>query len=416
MSNAMAERERRAAAQGRASDRSRRGGEARPLLYWSLCLLVSVGLGLAVGEAAVRGVLDHQYHVWPPGMQVLFTPSPEVMPGVSGPSHFVINRDGVRGDPIPAETSYNILAIGGSTTECLYLDETKAWPYLLQQDLAADANVWVGNVGKSGLNSKHHMLQVEHLTQQYPGLRALILLVGANDFLQRLAKGDDYRPFPGLNQIPLHDFEQLMSEAFFTWPGSDPREPAPKRLAIWRIGREFKYRYLASMGKQLLQNEDGSIFTVWRSHRRNASAVRTALPDLTSGLEEYARNLRTLVGTATARGVRIIMATQPSLWRADLPPRESGLLWLGGVGKYQEEPGHEYYSAAALADGMRSYNERLLRLCAEERWECVDLEREIPKDGRMFYDDAHFTEAGSKQVARVFARYFRSTAPFHKKV
>ena len=82
------------------------------------------------------------------------------------------------------------------------------------------------------------------------------------------------------------------------------------------------------------------------------------------------------------------------------------------MGKYQEEPGHEYYAAAALAEGMNRYNERLLQVCRDERLECVDLEKAIPKHLSMFYDDAHFTEAGSQKVAEVFARYLRSRAPF----
>jgi hypothetical protein len=90
---------------------------------------------------------------------------------------------------------------------------------------------------------------------------------------------------------------------------------------------------------------------------------------------------------------------------------EQALLWLGGIGRFQEEPGHEYYSVAAMAEGMDRYNQELLTLCRTERLECIDLEKDMPKDTRMFFDDVHFTEVGAQQVANVFAHYLNSKAP-----
>lgn len=387
-------------------------GFGRRLLYWFFLVLASLFVPLAIGEATVRALLDNQYHVWPPGMHYVFHPSPDALPGITGVSHFVVNRDGMRGDPHPKQPSYKVLAIGGSTTECLYLDEKEAWPYLLQQSLQGQDLVWIGNGGKSGLNTKHHMLQVRHLTNQHPGLDAIVLLIGVNDFLQRLAKDEDYRPFPGMDAVPLEEYETLMSEAFFTWPGSDYREPFHKRLAIWRVSREFKYRYLNTTGKHLVQDEDGSIFSKWRAHRRSASRLRNTLPDLSLALDEYAGNIKTIARMAAKEGVRLVLATQPYFWRTDLLPSEQDLLWLGGVGKYQEEPGHEYYTAGALAEGMNLYNQRLLAVCHDEQVECVDLEKAIPKQRAMFYDDVHFTEKGSQLVAESFGRYLRSIPPF----
>ena len=104
----------------------------------------------------------------------------------------------------------------------------------------------------------------------------MIFLIGLNDFLQRLARGSSYRPFTGLYAISQEDYEPLMSEAFFTWPGLSHHEPIHKRLAMWRVAREFKYRDLTFTGKALLQDQDGSIFVKWRAHRRSAPLFRTS--------------------------------------------------------------------------------------------------------------------------------------------
>jgi lysophospholipase L1-like esterase len=371
-------------------------------------------VGLVLGESAVRIFVDGRYHMWPPGLRRVFTPLPTVMPGITGPSQYVINQDGMRGDPLPHDDTYKILAIGGSTTECVYLDETEAWPYLLQQSLAKKYKVWVGNAGRSGLNTQSHIVQLTHLTQQYGGIDAVIMLIGVNDFMQRLAKGVKYQPFLGIDTLSPSDYEILMSQTFFTWPGADNREPFFKRLALYRVARELQYRYLTLTPKRLMQDIDGSVYDVWRVNRRQASSITLHLPDLSSALEEYRRNIKTLAKIAAQRSLRLVLATQPYLWRADLSEREQALLWLGGVGRYQEEPGHEYYAIDALADGMGRYNRMLLELCSTEGLECIDLEKEMPKNTTMFFDDVHFTEAGARHVAQVISQYLVARMPFRR--
>ena len=71
-----------------------------------------------------------------------------------------------------------------------------------------------------------------------------------------------------------------------------------------------------------------------------------------------------------------------------------------------------YYTAEALARGMAAYNKRLLDICAERQVECIDLATALPKDTTVFYDDVHFNESGSKQVAQILADYLLRHAPF----
>jgi hypothetical protein len=136
-----------------------------------------------------------------------------------------------------------------------------------------------------------------------------------------------------------------------------------------------------------------------------ASSIRTTLPDLSSALEEYARNVNTIIDHAKSKGIRVILVTQPYLWRSGLPSEELSLLWWGGIGKYQEELGHEYYSIEALAEGLKMYNETLLRICHTTNVECIDLESQLSKETSNFYDDMHFNESGSRNVATVLGEY-----------
>ena len=117
-----------------------------------------------------------------------------------------------------------------------------------------------------------------------------------------------------------------------------------------------------------------------------------------------------LAGLAEAYGVRLVFATQPTLWREDLSAEERATLWFGGTGDFLREPGHAYYSVGALAEGMARYNQTLLDVCATRGVECVDLAAEIPRDPSLFYDDCHFTEAGARAVADALAGHF-ATGP-----
>jgi len=334
---------------------------------------------------------------------------PDIMPGIKGESRFSINDHGLRGDPFSDNQTYRILAIGGSTTECLYLDDLEAWPHLLQEVLNATAGskrrIWVGNAGKSGHNTRNHIVQVEMLTRQYPKIDAVLLLIGVNDFGQRLSLDELYRPFPGVEKLTPSEYEALMDKSFSVWPRADLHSPFLKRTAIWRKVRAIKNRYLNSPKPTAIQDDAAQIYKEWRMHRKMASSIRTILPNLSSALEEYSRNVNIIIDYAKSKGIVVILVTQPYLWRSGLPSEEQSLLWGGGIGKYQEELGHEYYSIEALAEGLKMYNETLLRICHAKNVECIDLESQLSKDTSNFYDDVHFNESGSRNVATVLGEY-----------
>jgi hypothetical protein len=108
-----------------------------------------------------------------------------------------------------------------------------------------------------------------------------------------------------------------------------------------------------------------------------------------------------------ARGIRVVLMTQPFLWKAEQSPEEAASLWLGAA-----DDGQHYYSSAALADGLTRYNERMQRLCDDLHLECLDLANMVPRSTEMFYDDAHFTEKGAAVVAQKLADYLVKHPPF----
>jgi lysophospholipase L1-like esterase len=358
-------------------------------------LLCEVILGAALpGSRYARG-----WFMWPPHFRVVFKPSEATMPGVSGAGEFIVNSNGLRGDELGPDYTYRILAIGGSTTEGLYLDQRETWTKLLQEFLnqrVPHHRVWVGNGGKSGRTTPHHAVALSHLPLEELGVDAVLLLIGGNDLSHHLA----WSGTRDLNHAPTE--EALLPEVFL----ATPDEPLYKRTALWRLLRGTKQRLLEST-----QDEVGQAYTSWRTHRQKASEIRRELPDLRLALDTYAGNVHALIDIAARRSVRPIFMTQPSLWRPDLPERLEALLWMGGIGDFMRYAGKAYYSAEALQNGMAAYNETLLRVCEERRIECVDLASLLDKDTTVFYDDMHFNEAGARKVAELLAQYLVARPP-----
>jgi lysophospholipase L1-like esterase len=390
-----------------ASDGARR--RSRALLLNLSLAAASIVVCLPLLEIALRAAwpAPKVYRALNPGLRTVFTSKHS--PGVQGPAAFVVNSMGVRArefGPARAE-EYRILCIGGSTTESLVNDQSRIWTTLLERRLDPwpdGRRVWVGNVGRSGLTSRHHVLQMTHLPAVYDP-DAVVLLVGINDLSRRLSQGEAYDPrFAQREENQL----LLMREAFAVFPGQFggewPDDPWIKRTRLWQLVRMFKYRVLR---RSQVQDPDGESFARWRRYRASGGRI-AALPPLGEALDEYAGNLRTIVSLARARGLRLILVTQPAMWRADLRDQEKALLWLGGVGDFQNQPGSLYYEPAALAQGLDAYNRRLLAVSAETGTEYVDLAAAVPKTSQYFWDDCHFTDEGEALVARVLAEEIRA--------
>jgi lysophospholipase L1-like esterase len=374
-------------------------------------IVASVAITLVAAEFVLRLAMPSGYFIWKPHTSRTLMPAPGVMPGVSGASTFRTNSQGLRADEPSDQDRYRILTIGGSTTECLYLDQAETWPQLLQDALRADAkapHAWVGNAGMSGRNSRHHVLAMQHLPLKEMKIDAVVLLAGINDLSIRLSQGDDFDPF-SLRKPEVE--RRLVAETFLGLARGDPREPWLKRTVLWQLLRGLKARWVNPQATRGAQDAAGAIYDEWRRNRREASRIIAALPDLSSALDEYARNIKEVAALARARSVRLILLTQPTMWRPGLPRELDSLLWFGGVGDFQARAGQPYYSVEALAEGIRRYNDVLLQTCASEHLECIDLSS-LAKDTSVFYDDVHFNEAGSRQVADIIANHLKARPPF----
>jgi lysophospholipase L1-like esterase len=377
-------------------------------------------LGVAIAELALRALepAEEGYCLWMPNLSVTFAPEPGIVHGVGPRATIKVNSHGILGDEWSENRTreYRILAVGGSTTQCIMLDQSKTWPSLLEGGLRATADgreVWVGNLGRAGANSRDH-LGVMELAMGQHDVDAVLMLLGGNDVVYRLVQGDTFDP------RFVDDEERYLDwvrDRFVLFPS--PRgAPLYQRTAIWRLARRVRLAY--ANRRHIRMDNAGRWLSQARRYRRNAR-LTGELPPLEPGLDEYEHNVTLIVNEARRQSLRLILLTQPTLWADDLPPEYEKLLWMGHApnesGREMSWPWWEsgeerMYTAAALANTMSWYNRRLLQTCAKLKVECFDLAECIPRTGEMFFDDMHYTELGARRVADEVAAYMKTRRPF----
>ncbi|MFO0588460.1 MAG: GDSL-type esterase/lipase family protein [Polyangiaceae bacterium] len=393
--------------------------EQRRLGFKAAMVLFSVVIALVFGEIALRIMTPakKEFMIWPPNMHHVFRPDPQIMPGHSAEARFASNSRGLRGPELGPESEARVLAIGGSTTECLYIDETSAWPLRLAKLLTTPGRaVWSASAGLSGMNSSDHVLHAKFLVPQLPRLDVVLALMGVNDVAVALGSPEHYAPMPA--DVSAQDSETALRRAFQQVPGRlenswDYDASALKQLALYQLLRRVKIGHSRDLAAHNITNDaSGKSILNWRANRQRASQMIDALPDLTPQLAVYRKNLMTFVDLITERKVRLILLTQPTLWRADLNDAEQKAIWMGGKGDFMHNAGLPYYTASALAAAMVKFNEVTLSVCKERGLTCVDLANMIPKDLENFYDDCHFGWHTSERIADIVADAIKKGAPF----
>lgn len=347
----------------------RRRGPALAAAAVSLCLcwaLLEVVLGLLFAPRA-------SFHLAPANFHHRFAPDPTVLRGLAPAAHYTTNARGIRGPDWPARDAMpRWLCIGGSTTECLYLDDAETWPRLTADLLAAaGAPAWIGDVGRSGYASTDHLrlFEDEALLREVDGV---VLLVGIND-LQRAMKGRPLAVPFGVRPL----FER--SAAFLLFER-------------WYNERRTRRRHLD-------ETADGANYTHRRGERAAATIV-TTLPDLAAARADYRRNLEAIAERAARHGLRVVFATQPVLWTAANDAEDEATFWLGTFGDGTRPP------TAWLAQEMAAFNAVLRDVARERLATLVDLDS-MNGQAAFFYDDCHFTRAGAAVVAERMAAALR---------
>jgi lysophospholipase L1-like esterase len=354
-------------------------------------LTIACAVGWVLLESGALGLLYHResqqsrqyFHTRGPNVQRVITPVPGMMPGITGAARFTTDARGIRA-PYPPEEHHvgRVLCIGGSTTECVYLDDTSTWPALFMtgwNETDEKVTTWVGNVGISGFDTRDHLRFLRE-TSLLEGIDVVILQPGINDFWRYLAGEEGHTKFDR--------FETQHSQGSLK---KVHRTPLWTRSRVIQLYHDLRRQGTASE-PGLQEGVGGEEYRIRRDKRAKAR-IQEALPDLERGLREYAARIRAIIAVCREKDLQVCFTTQPVLWQENLPAAVASRCWFGWL-----ENG-DYLSIAALRQGMDQYNEVLKKTCRAEEVRCFDL-ADMNGKPDFFYDDCHFTEAGAREVAK----------------
>jgi len=373
---------------------------ARELTLLTVSLLVCWTV-LEAGAGRIEASLhrDAFFHTRGPGIQRTFIPAPGFIAGGGDPARFTTDAQGIRAPyPPDARHTFRILCVGGSTTESLYIDDTKTWPARLMDALNQQRGgdtVWVGNVGISGFDTRDHIRFLE-TSPLLEDIDCVVVQAGINDLWRYLANEEEHirydRFLPGVTPTPP-DAKTPATPAVYR-----PLWTRSRVIQLYHTLRQERATPREAPKPETIEGVGGEEYRL-RREKRAAAKIVDSLPELNRGVREYAERIRHIIRLCRKRGIQVVFTTQPVLWRTDLPPELEERCWFGWL-----ENG-DYLSLAALRAAMDRYNAALLEICGEEHVPCADLS-EMNGNPAFFYDDCHFTIAGSEEVARRVAAVF----------
>ena len=324
---------------------------------------------------------------FPPGLD-LETSSDEGLPGLTGTRRFSTNGLGFRGPELATPKPANerrVFLVGGSTTECFYLDDEEAPDAILQRTLnIADGSFRVNAAGNSGAASDDHIAMIsQRIVHLEPDV--VVVFCGINDLTRA-----------------IFDFDYL----HYTREMTQPLRPWYERLILKsQIACRLYLLTSAPRSAQAIQ-EATSLKTDYAGKIGLQRSVAVSDGPPVVNLASYATNLRTIAGLCKANDIELVFVTQQTTWNSRVDQEIRNFHWMrlrNGV----------TYSEPAMDAAMEEYNDVMREVAAEFDIPLYDLAREIPKSSAYFYDDCHFNAGGAEFLGNALAPIIHSL-PFEE--
>jgi hypothetical protein len=339
--------------------------------------------------------------------------------GVGPRSRHAANGQGLRGDVIIGR-DFEVLLVGGSTTECSLLDEPASLAGALASALErepADASelVRVASLAQPGLPLAQLLEELEIFTADHRRPDVLIAFVGANEAQTFFNHASWVASAPG----------PIACEACSGETGGPQRErggtagAAPAVLwspTVWEAwidpaspfgveGRAETYRGWYRPGNH------GRFLDAPRRAYADARGWQASLHPghaalLRQSLREYVASLTTLERLAAERDAVLVLATQPV---APWAPPGDGRGWAPFI---YAEPGHGFVPSPDLTwQLVDAFNTQTRGFAREHGLALVDLASELSGCVTCFYDQWHFTDEGSREAATRISQALASQRP-----
>jgi hypothetical protein len=290
-----------------------------------------------------------------------------VDPG-AGIGTYTRDKHGLRGDYGGDPANIDILVMGGSTTNELYVSDEKTWVAQLDKLLAAGGyKLKAINAGVDGHSSIAHIRSFDVWLPQIPRLhpKYILFYIGINE-----------PPADALEGFQLIEAKTFWSKVVRTFKNNSALN------ALYRTIRGYVRARQVRLVHQRVDLTSARMTATWD---HDPKLVQTEKADWQARLDAYEARAHKLAELTRAWGARPIFVTQV---RGDYRWHDDELVAISE-------------SSIEGAIVQRLFNAVTLKVCHEEKAICIDLERTLKVEDGDFYDFAHVVSSGSRKVAQV---------------
>jgi lysophospholipase L1-like esterase len=283
---------------------------------------------------------------------------------------FVIDKNGF----IAPSRKYDhpdrvIVFLGGSTTECMFVDEDQRFPYVVGKMLEEETGKKINsyNGGMSGNNTLHAIdLLINKVIPLHP--QVVVFMENINDLSTLLYEGTYW------NQHTVRS----------------PIETLQKTKLVGKLLKEILFPEL----NQAYRNLKESLATRPWDEFASARGKRLTI-DKAEFVRKFAMNLQTLICICQAHEITPVLMTQANRITDHPDPVVAAY-----IGRYGDDTGISY---AQLKDLYDAFNDAIREAGRKNHVMVIDLAQEIPANKKYIYDIVHFNDAGSQLAARIIA-------------
>jgi lysophospholipase L1-like esterase len=262
-----------------------------------------------------------------------------------------------------------IVFLGGSTTECMFVDPDHRYPYLVGKILGQETGEKINsyNGGMSGNNT----------------LNAIDILIN---------KVIPLHPQVVVYMEDINDLSTLLYEGTY-WNKHTARSPLETQNRWKLVGKLLKEIFIPNLNnayrdlKQNLFRHHGDEFANARGKKLKVDQARL--------VHEFAMNLQTLVGICQAHEIVPVLMTQENRITDHPDP-----VVLAYITRNSKSSGISYPEFKKLYD---AFNDTIRKVGQKDHLMVIDLAREVPPSKKYLYDLVHMNDAGSELAAKIIA-------------
>jgi lysophospholipase L1-like esterase len=361
-------------------------------VLWSSCLVVVLALVTLelLGRIWIRK--RSRYYVFEPNTETRMTLAEGIHPGLAREVVFRTNSEGERGETRAAGSRRGIV-LGGSSAECYFLNQEEAWPARLERLLndatgeRAGPPIHVGNLSRSAVDSAALRLIADRMLPQYGMVDFAIVFAGASDVLLWLGSNMKAPVEGGADPA-----------RYFAFYREQPLGYHPKNSAIRWVWRRLRAG-TRSFPQRAVRESTGKWLLRARAQRTGTAALIHESQDPAAVVDRYRRNLREVLVKARAHARHILVVRQPWFDKETPTDAEARLFWNGGIGDAVNGPLNGFFSEKVISSLMRQIDQATKEIADMEGLPALSLREAVESSFENYYDQFHFTPAGSQKVA-----------------